>query len=105
MADLRLELYIVGQSRNSAAALENLRRLCDAELAGRCHLQVIDLLEHPEAGDEMNIVATPTLIKSSPLPVRRLVGDLSDTRLVLDSLDMGQDSEGSEETDDDSITA
>jgi circadian clock protein KaiB len=98
MPDVRLELYVVGQSRNSAAAVANLRRLCDEELAGRCDLQVVDLLEHPELAERANIVATPTLIKLAPPPVRRIVGDLSATRLVLDSLELSQDAEGSSDT-------
>jgi circadian clock protein KaiB len=87
MPDLRLELYIVGLSRNSQIAVANLRRLCAHELLGRCDLQIIDILEHPEAAEAANIVATPTLIRRSPRPVRRIVGDLSLTDTVLDSLD------------------
>lgn len=85
--DLRLELYIVGHSRNSQTAVTNLRRICEHELLGRCELQIVDILENPEAAEANNIVATPTLIRRAPLPVRRIVGDLSLTDAVLDSLD------------------
>ena len=84
---LRLELYIVGHARNSQTALANLRRLCDQQLAGRCELLIVDILEHPEAAEAANIVATPTLIRRAPPPVRRIVGDLSLTATVLDTLD------------------
>jgi circadian clock protein KaiB len=87
MPDLRLELYIVGQSRNSQVAVANLRRLCEHELLGKCDLQIVDILENPEAAEAANIVATPTLIRRAPPPVRRIVGDLSATETVLDTLD------------------
>lgn len=89
MSDLLLELYVVGLSRHSQAAIANLRRICEIDLPGRCSVQVVDILENPEAAEEANILATPTLIKRSPPPVRRIVGDLSNTRLVVDSLDFG----------------
>jgi circadian clock protein KaiB len=87
MPDIRLELYIIGHSRNSQTAVTNLRRICEHELTGRCELQIVDILEHPEAAEAANIVATPTLIRRAPPPVRRIVGDLSLTDTVLDSLD------------------
>ncbi len=87
MAELQLELYIAGQSRNSLVALDNLRRLCERELAGRCDLRVVDILEEPAAAEAANILATPTLIKRAPPPLRRIIGDLSMTRTVLDGLD------------------
>lgn len=85
--DLHLELYIVGHSRNSQTAVANLRRLCEHELHGRCELHIVDILENPEAAEANNIVATPTLIRRAPPPVRRIVGDLSMMEAVLDSLD------------------
>jgi len=91
MAELRLELYVAGQSRNSQAAISNLRRLCERELAGRCDVLVVDVLEDPDAAEAGNIVATPTLIKRAPPPVRRIVGDLSQTEAVLDGLDFERD--------------
>jgi circadian clock protein KaiB len=91
MADLRLELYIAGQSRNSQTALTNLRRLCDHEFAGRCDVLVVDVLEDPEAAESANVLATPTLIKRAPPPLRRIVGDLSQTQVVLRGLDFHGD--------------
>ena len=86
MSDLLLELYVVGQARNSQAAIANLRRLCERELRGRCTLHIVDILENPAAAETANIVATPTLIRRAPLPVRRIVGDLSLLDIVLDAL-------------------
>jgi circadian clock protein KaiB len=91
--DLLLELYVIGTARNSQAAMANLRRLCDGPLRGRCRLQIIDILEHPEAADQANIVATPTLIRRAPLPVRRIIGDLSDFQIVIDTLSADLDAE------------
>jgi circadian clock protein KaiB len=88
VGDIQLELYIAGQSRNSLIALANLRRLCDQELLGRCVLRVFDILENPQAAEAANILATPTLIKRAPLPMRQIVGDLSLTSRVLDVLDL-----------------
>jgi circadian clock protein KaiB len=90
-------LYVVGATRNSQAALLNLRRLCDGPLRGRCRVQVIDILEHPEAADQANIVATPTLIRRLPLPMRRIIGDLSDEAMVLDTLSSDLDQTGPED--------
>lgn len=73
---MQLALYILGNTVHSRAALANLRRFCDSHLKGRYELQVIDILENPDAAEEANIVATPTLIKLSPKPICRLIGDL-----------------------------
>src|SRR5687767_9116537 len=86
MADLLLELYVVGHARNSQIAVANLRRLCEEELRGRCTLHIVDILENPDAAETANIIATPTLIRRIPLPVRRIVGDLSLPDIVLDAL-------------------
>ena len=87
MADLQLELYVAGQSPNSLAALDNLRRLCAHELVGRCDVRIVDILEEPGAAEAANILATPTLIKRAPPPLRRIIGDLSNTEIVLQGLD------------------
>jgi circadian clock protein KaiB len=84
--DLMLELYVVGHARNSQIAVANLRRLCQDQLRGRCTLHIVDILENPEAAETANIIATPTLIRRVPLPVRRIVGDLSLPDTVLDAL-------------------
>ncbi|HXG90595.1 MAG TPA: circadian clock KaiB family protein [Vicinamibacterales bacterium] len=89
MPDLLLELYIVGHAPNSVTAVANLTRLCENQLLGRYQLQIIDVLEHPEAAEAANIVATPTLVRRAPAPVRRIVGDLSHVETVLDTLESG----------------
>lgn len=83
-----LRLYVTGQTPRSAASIRNLRNVCDEYLEGRFELQVIDLYQHPELAKEAQVVAAPTLIKRLPLPLRRLVGDLSDKREVLVGLDL-----------------
>jgi circadian clock protein KaiB len=88
VSEIKLELYIVGQSRHSEAAVTNLRRLCEDKRVGDCQLEIIDVLEHPDAAEAANIVATPTLIKRAPAPVRRIVGDLSVAEAVLDGLNV-----------------
>ena len=91
METLHLELYIVGQSSRSQTAVANLERLCRGLPAGRCRVTIVDVLEHPEAAETANIVATPTLIRRAPAPVRRLVGDLSATEKVLRGLGLDPD--------------
>ena len=83
-----LRLYVAGQTPKSVAALANLQRICAEYLAGRYRIEVIDLTKMPQlaAGDQ--IVAVPTLLRKLPLPVRRIIGDLSNTERVLVGLDM-----------------
>ena len=78
-----LRLYIAGQTPKSVAAFRNLKKLCEEHLSGRYKIEVIDLMEHPQlaAGDQ--IVAIPTLVVKLPQPVRKIIGDLSDTDRVL----------------------
>jgi circadian clock protein KaiB len=83
-----LRLYVTGQTPRSAASIRNLRSVCDQYLEGKFELQVIDLYQHPELAREAQVVAAPTLVKRLPLPLRRLVGDLSDKREVLLGLDL-----------------
>ena len=83
-----LRLYITGQTPRSAASIRNLREVCDEFLEGRFELQVIDLYQRPELAKEAQVVAAPTLIKKLPLPLRRLVGDLSNKTEVLMGLDL-----------------
>jgi circadian clock protein KaiB len=78
-----LRLYIAGQSPNSLHALTNLKNLCDEHLAGRYDVEVIDLVEQPALARADDIVAIPTLVRRLPLPVRTVIGDLSDTEQVL----------------------
>ena len=88
---IHLELYVVGQSARSMAAIANLERICRSWLDGRYELTIVDVLDHPEAAEAANIVATPTLIRRAPAPIRRLVGDLSPTDVVLRGLGLEDD--------------
>jgi len=83
-----LRLYIAGQTARSIAALANLQRICDEHLEGRYRLEVIDLLERPQLAQGDQIVALPTLVRKLPEPIRKLVGDLSDTERALVGLDL-----------------
>lgn len=83
-----LKLYITGHTPRSLRAIENLRRICEQEFKGEYEIKIIDVLEQPQMADEDKILATPTLIKSLPLPSRRIIGDLSDTTNVLMGLDI-----------------
>jgi circadian clock protein KaiB len=83
-----LRLYITGQTPRSEASIRNLREVCNEYLAGRFELQVIDLYQQPELAKEAQVIAAPTLIKRLPLPLRRLVGDLSNKNDVLLGLDL-----------------
>jgi len=83
-----LRLYVTGQTPRSAASIRNLRDVCDEFLEGRFELQVIDLYQRPELAKDAQVVAAPTLIKRLPLPLRRLVGDLSNKQEVLIGLDL-----------------
>lgn len=83
-----LRLYITGMTNRSARAIENLRTFCEKHLAGRYELQVIDVYQQPELARTEQIVAVPTLIKKLPLPLRRLIGDMSDEERVLVGLDI-----------------
>jgi circadian clock protein KaiB len=86
----QLRLYVAGQTANSVKAFANLKRICDENLEGWYEIEVIDLLENPQlaAGDE--IVAIPTLVRKLPTPVRRIIGDLSNTERVLVGLQLRQ---------------
>lgn len=83
-----LRLYITGMTSRSARTIENLRLFCEKHLAGRYELQVIDVYQQPELASREQIVAVPTLIKQLPLPLRRLIGDMSDEERVLIGLDI-----------------
>lgn len=83
-----LRLYVAGQTVRSVAALANLRRICEEHLEGRYRIEVIDLLERPQLARGDQILALPTLVRKLPEPVRKLVGDLSDTERVLVGLDL-----------------
>lgn len=82
----KLTLYVTGQSRNAENAITNLDRIIADYLSGQCYLTVIDVLDEPELAEADKIVATPTLIKESPPPVCRIVGDLSEREKVVKAL-------------------
>ena len=78
-----LLLYVAGMTPRSAHAIENIRTICHEHLEGRYELQVIDVSQQPELAKKERIVAAPTLVKSLPLPLRRIIGDMSDEARVL----------------------
>lgn len=84
-----LELFVVGDSSKAQRAEHNLRRMCDARLAGRYELRVTDVLENADAAEAANIVATPAVLRRSPLPVRMVVGDLSEPDALAYGLGLG----------------
>jgi circadian clock protein KaiB len=83
-----LKLYITGQTPRSQRAIANLRRICDEELDRDYQMVVIDVLERPQLAEDERILATPTLIKELPPPLRRIIGDLSDHERVILGLDL-----------------
>ncbi len=86
--DYVLVLYVTGMTPRSARAVNNIRVLCEKHLPGRYQLKVIDIYQQPEIAREEQLVAAPTLIKKIPLPMRRLIGDLSSEARVLAGLDL-----------------
>jgi circadian clock protein KaiB len=84
----RLRLYVAGKTRRCEAAEENLRKICDQYLDGRYTIEVVDLLENPTLAQGDQILAVPTLVRKLPMPVRRIIGDLSNTERVLVGLDL-----------------
>ncbi len=83
-----LRLFVTGASSRSSVAIANLRRICEQELEGQYDLEIIDVLQFPDLAEDEKILATPTLIKSLPLPLRRVIGDLSDKEKVLLGLEV-----------------
>lgn len=83
-----LRLFVTGASSRTTVAIKNLKRICEQELEGQYDLEIIDVLEFPELAEDERILATPTLIKSLPLPLRRVIGDLSDKEKVLLGLEV-----------------
>ena len=83
-----LRLYVSGSTLKSALAVENIKRICEQHLKNRYDLEVIDIYQQPNLARDEQIVAVPTLIKRLPLPLRRLIGDMSDQEKVLFGLDL-----------------
>jgi circadian clock protein KaiB len=88
MSQYRLKLYITGQTARSREAINNLRRIMAEELSDQYELEIIDVLEQPQLAEDEKILATPTLIKELPPPLRRVIGDLSDKEQVLLGLEL-----------------
>jgi circadian clock protein KaiB len=83
-----LELYVIDRTLKSTTAFTNLTRICHEQLDDKCSIRVIDIEKSPQLAKENQIVAIPTLVKTSPLPMRRVIGDLSNTARVLSGLDL-----------------
>ena len=85
-----LQLFVVGNTRKSANALANLKLICERQLNGKYRIEVVDLRKHPQLARDYQIIAVPTLVRKLPLPLRSVIGDLSDTERVLVGLDLHQ---------------
>lgn len=83
-----MRLYVAGQTPKSLRALTNLKRICEEYLSGKYHIEIIDLLENPQLASGDQILAIPTLIRKLPEPMRKIIGDLSNTERVLVGLDL-----------------
>lgn len=83
-----LRLYVAGQTPKALTAFTNLKKICEEQLEGKFSIEVIDLLINPQLAGEDQILALPTLVRKLPVPVRKIIGDLSDTERVLVGLDL-----------------
>jgi len=83
-----LRLYVAGQSPKALTAFANLKKICQEQLEGKFSIEVIDLMINPQLGNEDQILALPTLVRKLPVPVRKIIGDLSNTERVLVGLDL-----------------
>jgi circadian clock protein KaiB len=83
-----LRLYVAGETAKSVAAVENLSRICDEHLPGRFKIEVVDLLKNPQLARGDQIIAIPTLVRKLPNPVRKIIGDLSNTEKTLVGLQL-----------------
>lgn len=89
-----LRLYVAGQTPKSIMAFANLKNICEEHLAGRYKIEIIDLLENPQLASGDQILAIPTLVRKLPEPVRKIIGDLSNTERVLVGLDLRSQEQG-----------
>jgi circadian clock protein KaiB len=83
-----LRLYVAGQTRKSLTAFANLKKICEEHLQGRYRIEIIDLREHPQLAKGDQILAIPTLVRQLPPPLKKIIGDLSNTERVLVGLDL-----------------
>ena len=86
-----LQLYVTGATSQSARAIANIRKICEEHLEGHYDLEVVDISQHPALAQGEQIVAAPTLIKKFPLPLRRFIGDMSQTARILRGLDLSEE--------------
>ena len=86
--ELVLRLYVAGQTPKSLAAISNLKKICSEYFEAKCKIEVIDLLKKPTLARDHQIIAIPTLVRSMPVPICKIIGDLSDTERVLVGLDL-----------------
>lgn len=84
----QLRLYVAGQTPKAIAAFSNLKRICEEHLAGKYRIEIIDLLKDPALAQGDQILAVPTLVRNLPQPIRKIIGDLSNTERVLVGLDL-----------------
>ena len=87
-AHYKLRLFVTGSTPRSTRAIANMRKICEDNLSGQYDLEVVDVYENPQATQELQIIATPTLVKILPEPLRRIIGDLSDRERVLAGLNL-----------------
>ncbi len=85
-----LRLYVAGQTPKSIRAFANLKRICEEYLAGKYRIEVVDLMENPQLAQGDQILAVPTLVRKLPPPIKKIIGDLSNTKQVLVGLDVRQ---------------
>ncbi len=85
---IELRLYIAGQTPKSLLALSNLKNICEAHLRGKYQIEIIDLVKTPQLARGDQILAIPTLVRNLPMPIRKIIGDLSNTERVLVGLDL-----------------
>ena len=85
---MELRLYIAGQTPKSLVALSNLKKICEAHINGKYRIEVVDLVKTPQLAQGDQILAIPTLVRSLPTPIRKIIGDLSNTERVLVGLDL-----------------
>lgn len=85
---MKLRLYVAGQTPKSLAALSNLKRICAKHLDGKYELEVVDLIKNPQQAQGDQILAIPTLVRNLPVPIRKIIGDLSNVDRVLVGLDL-----------------
>jgi circadian clock protein KaiB len=85
-----LRLYVTGMTPRSTQAIQNIRKICEDHLPGRYDLEVVDIYQHPVLAEGEQIIAAPTLIKKLPLPLRRFIGNMSNTDRILVGMDLKQ---------------